>query len=175
MLKTIGILFTVSVAGVLVLAAFKPAQAVISREMFMAASPEVIFPYINNSKKSYDWMPWADGDPGLKMNFSGPEEGLGASSNWVGKKMGVGSAEVIESIPNLSVKTRLVYTEPNEMNQIAELSLTPASGGTLVRWSVNGHNGFFMRLICVFMDMDKMVGDQFLKGLEKLKGIVEQK
>lgn len=166
---------TIIVGGILIVAAMKPSQSNISRELVINAPPEVLFPYINNAKKSYEWMPWAEGDPGIEIKFSGPEEGVGSASSWVGKEMGVGTSEVIESIPNQNVKTRLIYTKPHEMNQLAEMSLTPTSGGTLVKWSVNGHNGFMFRIVCIFMDIDKMVGDQFLKGLNKLKTLVENK
>lgn len=169
----IGISLIVTV--ILILAAMKPSQATISREMVIAASPEALFPYINNAKKSYEWMPWADGDPGIKISFSGPEEGVGSSSSWEGEKMGVGTSEVIESIPNKAVRTRLVYTKPHEMNQIAEITLTPTDDGTLVKWSVNGHNSFFFRIMCVFINIDKIVGDQFTQGLTKLKVLAEKK
>lgn len=175
MLKIILLSIGGIVGVILVLAALKPAQVNISRELLISASPEVLFPYINNSKKSYEWMPWAEIDPGVEIKYSGPEEGVGASSSWVGNKMGVGKSEVVESVPNQVVKTRLIYTKPYEMNQLAVVSLTPTNGSTLVKWSVDGHNNFFFRILCVFMDFDKIVGDQFITGLNKLKTIAEKK
>lgn len=160
---------------ILILAGMKPAHVVISRELEISASPDILFPYINNAKKSYEWMPWAESDPGAEVKFSGPSEGVGSASSWVGKNMGVGTSEVIESIPNQLVKTGLKYTEPHEMNQIAEISLTMTARGTLVKWSVNGHNNFLFRIISVFIDIDKIVGDQFLKGLNNLKILAEKK
>jgi hypothetical protein len=38
---------------------------------------------------------------------------------------------------------------------------------------VEGKNGFIGRLMSIFMDMDKMMGVHFDKGLSKLKGLVE--
>ena len=74
-----------------------------------------------------------------------------------------------ESISNQSVKTQLTYTKPMAMSQLAEVSLTPVDGGTKVKWSVDGHNGFLFRLMGVIMNMDKSVGSEFEKGLAKLK------
>ena len=154
--------------------ALQPSHFEISREMQMSASAEQIFPYINSSEKANDWMPWKDSDPSVKMVYSGPAEGVGSTSSWEGEgQMGTGKAEVVESIPNRSVKTQLTYTRPMEMSQLAEISLTPAATGTTVRWSVTGENSFIGRCICLFMNMDKMVGGEFEKGLTKLKGIVE--
>jgi hypothetical protein len=44
---------------------------------------------------------------------------------------------------------------------------------TLVTWSMPGKNNFIGRAVCLFMDMDKMVGGEFEKGLNQLKSIVE--
>lgn len=111
------------------------------------------------------------------MIYSGPPEGVGSKSNWDSNgQMVTGEAEVIESIPNQVVKTKLTYTRPMEMSQMAEVSLTPsADGQTLVKWSVSGKNTFIGRLMCVFINMDKMVGAQFEKGLTNLKKLVEVK
>jgi len=176
MLKKILIGFIVLVGVLFTYAALRPAQMLISREMLINASPEALFPYINNSKKAYEWMPWQESDPDAKIVYSGPDEGLGSKSSWESKgQMGVGEALVVESTANQSVKTQLSYTKPFAMSQLAEISLTPLESATKVKWSVNGHNTFLFRLIGIFMDCDKMVGDQFEKGLLKLKNLVETK
>ncbi len=154
--------------------ALQPSEMNIAREIFIKAPPESIFTYINSSKKSNDWMPWTELDPKVQMAFSGPEEGVGATTSWESEgQMGVGRAEVVESTPLQVVKTKLVYTKPMEMSQLAEVSLTPTGEGTIVRWQVTGKNSFVGRFFCVFMDMDKEVGGNFERGLSKLKSIVE--
>lgn len=162
-----------SIAAVLLTAAVNPAEVTTTRELEVFANADVIFPFINNVKKSYQWMPWADGDPGIEIQFSGPEEGVGSTSSWNGKQMGVGTSVVVESITNQVVRTQLDYTKPFEMHQLAEVSLTPTSRGTLVKWSATGHANFFFRLLRVFIDLDKIVGEQFDKGLSRLKVLAE--
>jgi hypothetical protein len=109
------------------------------------------------------------------MIYSGPSEGVGSKSSWDSTgKMGTGTAEVIESIPNKIVKSKLEYTRPMVMSQIALMELTQSANGEVhVRWSVNGHNSFFFRLLGTFFSMDKMVGGEFEKGLAKLKKTAE--
>lgn len=159
---------------ILVLAAFQPSGYSVSRELLVNATPEALFPYINNARKSYEWMPWREADPDLQMTYSGPAEGLGSTSSWESDgPMGAGKAVVVQSTPNQVVKTELSYTEPMEMTQTAEMSLTPAAGGTIVRWSVTGQNSFIGRVMCLFMSMDKVVGGEFEKGLAKLKTLAE--
>ena len=175
MFKKIGIGFGIIIAGILILAAFQPREMNVGRELVIAASPEVLFPYMNNSQKSYEWMPWAEGDPGIEIKYSGPSEGVGSKSNWNGKKMGIGSSEVVESVMNKIVKTKLEYTKPFEMSQLAEISLTPTAGGALVKWGVSGQNNYFFRLIGIFVNCDNMIGREFEKGLSKLKSLTEAK
>lgn len=175
MFKKIVIGLAIVIAGILVTAGLKSNHMLVTRQMVIASSPENLFPYINNSQKSYEWMPWAEGDPGLEIKYSGPPEGVGAKSSWKGKEMGVGSSEVVESVINQVVKTKLEYTEPMQMSQLAEISLAPAAGGTLVKWSVSGDYNYFFRLMGIFVDCDKMIGGEFEKGLNKLKSLVESK
>ena len=173
LIKLLSVL-ALGLGGFLIYVAMQPAACTISREILIKASPESLFPHINNSKKMNAWMPWQDSDPGVKMQYSGPEEGVGAKSSWESSgKMGLGNAVVVESIPNKSVKTQLTYTKPMEMSQLAEVSLAPVDGGTKVKWSVEAHNGFVFRLIGTIMNMDKMVGGEFEKGLAKLKAMTE--
>ena len=174
MMKKIFLVLAVLVLGICIYAALQPAEFVIAREISIKATPEAIFPHINNSKKMNDWMPWKDSDPTAQMEPFGPEEGVGSGSKWDSPgQMGTGQAVVIESVANQVVKTQLTYTKPMEMSQLAEVLLTPNGEMTTVRWSVTGKNSFMGRLMCVFMNMDKMVGKEFEKGLSNLKRIVE--
>ena len=174
MLKKLLVIVLVVIGVFLGSVALKPGHCVISREIIIQAKPEVLFSYITNSKKMNDWMPWQDSDPQVKMQYSGPEEGVGSTSSWESPgKMGVGSAVVIESVPNKLVKTKLTYTKPMEMTQTAEVLLPPVEGGTQVKWSVDGHNGFLFRLMGIIMNVEKTVGGEFEKGLLKLKNQAE--
>lgn len=174
MFKKIGVGVAVVIVGFLGYVATRPAQMMVVREITVNATPDKVFPYINHSKKADAWMPWKDSDPGVKITYSGPEEGLGSKSNWVSDgDMGTGEALVVESVLNQVVKTQLTYTKPFQMSQLAEISLTPVAGGTQVKWLVSGQNNFFFKMMGVFMDCDKMIGGEFEKGLLKLKSQVE--
>jgi len=160
----------------LVYVSFQPSRYTIAREITVHAPPEVVFPYINNSQKANDWMPWQDEDPTVVMQYEGVEEGVGSISTWNSEgKMGVGKAEVVESIENEKVTTQLTYTKPMQMSQQAVVSLTPVDVGTLVKWEVTGENNFMGKVFCIFVNMDKMVGDQFEKGLQTLKQRLESR
>lgn len=175
MIKKTIIGFGLFIIIFLVYVALLPSEMHISRELEMKATSNIVFPHINNSEKANAWMPWSESDPDVKTTYSGPSEGMGSKSSWTSTgKMGVGEAIIIESFYNFRVKTKLTYTKPMEMTQIATITLTRTPNETtIVRWEVSGQNNFLGRLFCVFMNMDKMVGGEFEKGLAKLKSIVE--
>jgi hypothetical protein len=51
--------------------------------------------------------------------------------------------------------------------------LKPAGNQTMVTWNMFGENNFMAKAIHLFMNMDKMIGDQFEKGLADMKAIAE--
>lgn len=147
----------------------------VSREITINAPAEKIFPYLNDQKLAEQWGPWLDIDPQAKMNYSGPDSGPGAKASWDSTgQLGTGSATIVESIENQKVGIALEYTKPMTMTQRADYLIKPAGDKSVVVWQVTGKNNFISRLMCTFMDMDKMVGGMFEKGLSKLKTVVEK-
>jgi Polyketide cyclase / dehydrase and lipid transport len=168
----IGVLVVIGL--IFVVGATRPADFSVARKIEINATPEKIFPWLNNSKQMNAWMPWIIVDPKMTMTYSGPDEGVGSIASWNSTgQMGIGSATITESIPNKTVKTKLVYTKPFEATQFAEFNMTANGPTTTVEWSVNGQKGLIMRTICMFMNMDKMMNDTFDQGLQKLKTTVE--
>jgi uncharacterized protein YndB with AHSA1/START domain len=174
MAKKILLAFAVIIGAILIFASTRPNELSIARELTLKASPEVIFPYLNNSQKSNEWMPWKDMDPALKMSYSGPEEGVGSQASWESTgKMGVGKSEIIESVPNRLVKTQLTYVKPMVMSQLAQMELEPTANGTKVRWSVVVPQNLLTKVASMFMNMDKMIGGNFEQGLQKLQALLD--
>lgn len=148
---------------------------VITREARINAPAEKVWPYLNNSKLAEKWAPWLEIDPAAKMSYSGPDEGVGSKASWDGgKQLGTGSATISESMPNQKVGIQLEYVKPYDMKQYSEYLLKSEGGSTTVTWRVTGQNNFMGRFICIFMNMDKMVGGMFEKGLSNLKALVEK-
>lgn len=175
MLKKIGISFLVIVALFLGYVAVKSPDYLIAREVVIQAPADKIFPYLNNSKLAGNWSPWLEIDPQAKMTYSGPDEGVGSRTAWDSEgKLGIGSATIVESIANEVVRIKLEYLKPFQMVQDAEYSVKQTENQSVVTWSVRGKNTFLARAMCTFMNMDKMVGVNFEKGLSNLKALVEK-
>jgi hypothetical protein len=147
----------------------------IAREISINAPAEEIFPYLNSTKLGEKWGPWLEVDPDAKMTYSGPDSGVGSRASWEGgKQLGTGSATIVESIPNERVEIKLEYVKPMNMTQDSLYLVKPSGSQTVVTWKVTGQNTFMGRLMCVFVNMDKVVGGMFEKGLSNLKNLVEK-
>lgn len=174
MLKKILIGVVVLVAAVLVAAALQPDEFRIERSMTIAAPAESIFPLVNNLKKFNEWSPWAKLDPNATAAFDGPEEGVGAKLTWNGNyEVGQGSMTSIESLPNELVRYRMDFIKPMESTSTAEFVLKAETAATTVTWALYGSRTYLCKLTGMIFRADKMVGDQFEKGLNNLKTLVE--
>ncbi len=179
MFKTIA-LFVVcavilSVAGVLGYAATKPDTFHVARSISIKAPPERIFPLINDLNSNASWSPF-EKDPEMKRSFGEITAGKGATLAWDGNsEVGAGSIESTEAIAPSKVAMKLHMLRPMEAHNDVAFTLEPVSGAeaTKVTWSMQGEQPFLGKIVAVFMDCDKMVGDEFDKGLANLKALAE--
>ncbi|TGQ03486.1 polyketide cyclase, partial [Mesorhizobium sp. M00.F.Ca.ET.217.01.1.1] len=84
MLATILIILVVIIAALLVYAATRPNDFVVSRSASIAAPSEAIFPLINDFRRWPEWSPYEKLDPDMKRTLSGAESGKGAAYAWEG-------------------------------------------------------------------------------------------
>lgn len=146
-----------------------------SRELSIDAPAEKIFPFLNSSKLAEQWGPWLEVDPQAKMSYSGPDTGVGSRASWESPgQLGTGSATIVGSVPNKQVDIKLEYSKPMNMTQDSVYLIESTGGQSLVRWTVTGQNSLMGRVMCLFVNMDKMVGGMFEKGLSNLKTLVEK-
>lgn len=169
-LTLLALLATFTILLALYIAVRIPAVVPISRSRVLKASPEKIFPYLSEARRVQQWNPFLAGDPTVTMSFAGPAEGVGAQASWVGKS-GVGKSTVTEVEPGKRVAMRLEFQKPFRATNHGEYSLQPTEGGTQVTWLVN-ETAFVPRALSVLLDLDKLVGNQFEKGLAKLETLV---
>jgi Polyketide cyclase / dehydrase and lipid transport len=144
------------------------------RSTTIAASPERVHGLIDDFHAWRAWSPWEDVDPGLERDYSGAEKGVGAKYAWEGnRKAGKGNMEILSSTPE-RVDVRLVFEKPwKATNQVA-FELTPAGDtATDVTWRMSGTTRGFAALFGKFVSMDRMVGKDFEKGLERMKAAAE--
>jgi hypothetical protein len=173
-LIVVGVL-VLAVVILLAIAATKPDTFRIERSANFKVPADRIFPYINDFHSWQSWSPWENIDPALKRTYSGAPSGLGAVYAWEGNKnVGEGRMEITDSAAPSKIKIKLDFLKPFEAHNTAHFGLEPRGDSTTVTWAMDGSRPFMMKVMCLFFNMDNMVGKQFETGLANLKRIAEQ-
>lgn len=162
------------VLGFVGFVAMQPSEFRVTRSATMNAPAAEVFAQVNDFQKWGAWSPWAKVDPAAKNTFEGPASGTGAIFHWDGNdKVGAGSLTITESQPNELIRMELKFIRPYEDVCTTEIAFAPQGERTEVTWSMFGRHNFMSKACCLFMDMDKMIGGDFEKGLVSIKEIVE--
>jgi len=163
-----------AVAGVLGVAARRPDTMRIVRSATIDAPPERIYPLLEDFRGWEAWSPFEKLDPAMRRTYSGAPSGKGAAYAWEGGgKAGAGTMEIVEAAAPSRVAIDLRFTRPFKARNTTELTLEPRGGSTLVTWAMEGPTPFMTKVMCVFVDMDRMIGRDFETGLASLKAIAE--
>jgi hypothetical protein len=178
MLKIAGIavvVLLIVVAGILIYAATKPDEFKVQRSLAIRAPAEKIYAQIADFKDWQAWSPYEKKDPDMKRALSGAPNGKGAIYEWDGNKnVGTGRMEVIGATAPSKVTIKLDFLKPFEGHNTAEFTMVPSGDTTNVTWAMYGPSPFMMKVMGTFMNMDKMIGDDFAVGLANLKSLVEK-
>lgn len=174
-LLTILALVVVLIAGLFIYAGtMMPKDFRITRSTVIQAPALEIFPYVNNPQKMNSWNPWIKLDPNVKVTYSGPAEGVGAITEWDGnREVGAGRAFIIHSTQGYVVRMQMEWLKPMQGTSLVDYSLKQTGESTTVEWIMVGKNNLMSRVMCVFVNMEKMIGEKFDEGLAELKKKVE--
>ena len=147
------VVVAIVIAVFIVVVALRPAEFRVERAATMRAPAAAPFEQVNDLQNWRAWSPWEQLDPALKRTYEGPQAGTGALYAWQGNKdVGEGRMTITESKPG----------EPQGEN-------------TAVTWSMNGRNNFMAKAMSLFINMDRMVGGMFERGLAQMKAVVEKR
>lgn len=177
MLKTIAVVVVLllAVGAVLAYAATRPDTFRVQRTTRIQAPPDKIFALIADLRGWTAWSPYETKDPEMKRAYSGAASGRGAVYAWDGNKnVGKGRMEIIEASPPSRIVLELDFLSPFEAHNTAEFTFVPDGGATTVTWAMFGPALYVGKVMGLFCDLDKMVGDDFAAGLAKLKAVAEK-
>jgi hypothetical protein len=153
--------------------AMQPADFQVQRSATIHAPVDVVFEQVNDVKKSQAWSPWLKMEPDAKVTLEGPAAGEGAAMTWDGNKIGAGTMTIIDSRQDRLVQSRLDFVKPFKSTSTAEFLFIEQGDTTTVTWTMSGKNNFMGKAMGLFMNCDKMIGEQFEQGLANLKSIAE--
>ena len=164
-----------AVAAIFAIAvALQPPDFRIERSATMRAPAAAAFAQVNDFHNWRAWSPWEKLDPALKRSYEGPQAGAGATYAWQGNRdVGEGRMTIVESRPGELVRIKLEFFKPFAATNTAVFSFKPAGDSTAVTWTMTGQNNFLSKAMCLFVDMDRMVGGMFEQGLAQMKTVLE--
>lgn len=158
----------------LILVAFRPKHYQVTRSLAMEAPPEVVFHQVNTLRNWEGWSPWAKLDPTMKQTYTGPVDGVGSKYEWQGNsKVGQGSMTIRVSEPARRIGIDLVFLKPFSATCDTQFTFDQNLTGTIVTWSMAGTNNYMAKLFGLIFNMNRLIGNDFEKGLQAMKTIVE--
>lgn len=175
MLIKILIGVAVVVIAFLIVVAMQPSECTTTRAMTMPVPASAVFAQVNDFHKWETWSPWAKMDPTAKNSFEGAPAGTGAIFAWSGNnKVGQGRMTIVESKPSEMIRIKLEFIKPFPAVNDTLFTFKPEGNQTTVTWSMRGKRPFMAKAICLFINMDKMVGGQFEQGLAAMRIAAEK-
>lgn len=156
----------------LVLALFGPKEIKVERSISINKPSTLVTTKLADFKYFHDeWSPWSEKDPNMKTTYTGNPGEVGHFYSWEGnKEVGKGEME-IKAFNGDSLLQRLSFEGMGDSK--AYFIVKDKSPVTDVTWGMIFEIGFFGRPMMLFMNMDKMIGADYEKGLTTLKTKLE--
>ena len=140
----------------------------VERSRTLTAPPERVRALIEDFHQWPRWSPWEEIDPTMQRTYGGPESGVGSTYAWSGnRKAGSGRMEIVK-VEDDRIKVALHFDKPFTSDNELTFRLEPQGSGTHVTWHMVGPRPLFMRLAGPLMNMEKLVGKDFDRGLDRL-------
>jgi carbon monoxide dehydrogenase subunit G len=175
MILKIVIAIVALILAVLVYASSKPDTFRVQRSIVVNVPPEKIFALINDFHKWDRWAPQDQQDPTMHRTYSGPAEGKGAVSEWTGSgSTGQGRMEVVESTPPKTVTIKVDFVKPFAAHNTNQFVLEPTGAATRVTWTIDASNLYAMKVMSIFVNIQKEFGKHMESGLSSLKAAAEK-
>jgi len=170
-LKITGIVLLGIIAIVAVLGLIAPKGFKIERSIIIPSSnKEVVYKNISTWADFLKWNPWMAKDPDIKLDYKGVEGQVDSYYHWQGNdSVGEGSMTITSITPFEKVNMDLHFIKPFETTNKTVFTMKPETNGYKVSWEMSGLSAYPFNIINLFMDMEKIIGPDFEKGLNMLK------
>ncbi|MDI4635024.1 SRPBCC family protein [Pelomonas sp. V22] len=172
-LKILGLILLALAAVVLVGGMLVSSKYHVERTVSVKAAPDKVYALVANPRMWKQWSVWNQRDPGMTIEYSGPESGVGAVWAWKSKSEGDGKMTFTAAEPGKRAAYDLFFPDFNSTST-GELRFVAQGEMTQVTWVMDGDMGKnpLMRWFALFMD--GMIGKDFEGGLNNLKALAEK-
>ena len=161
----------------MLIAAFKSSEFKVERNVSINKPKPDVFNYIKYLKNQDNFSKWALMDPTMKKDYKGTDGTPGFVSSWDSdnKQVGKGEQEIKSIKEGERIDYNLHFIKPFENRANAYIiTETKGENTTNVRWGFTSQSKYPMKLMGLFMNMEKAIGNDFETGLDNLKNLLEK-
>lgn len=176
-LTTIIGIFAGIIVVVLILAAVAPKGYNIQRSIIINKPRQLVFDYVKYLRNQDHYSKWVMTDPNKRMTYTGTDGTEGYNAAWDSdmKQAGKGNQTIEKIVDGERVDIRVVFIKPFAGvadTYIATQEVTADT--TTVKWAFTSKMPFPMNAMLLFINMEKMLGNDMEESLNNLKRVLEQ-
>ena len=147
------------------------------KEIIINKPKQDVFNYIVLLKNQQFYGKWNLMDLNAKKEFKGIDGTVGFVYAWQSnnKEVGKGEQEIKAIDVGNKIDYELRFLEP--FKSVAEsyiITETVSDNQTKVKWGFKGSINYPLNVLKLFFNMDDLIGKDFEKGLNNLKGVLEK-
>ncbi len=148
----------------------------VSREIVINKPKAEVFNYIKYLKNQDNFSKWGSMDPNMKKEYTGTDGTVGFVSAWEGNsKVGKGEQEITAIEEGKRLNFDLRFIKPfKSFSKAFMITEAVSDTATKVTWGFDSKMVYPMNIMKLFMNMEKMVGNDFSTGLTNLKNLMEK-
>jgi hypothetical protein len=175
-LITVLIVLATFIMLLLIIPLFTRKEYAIEREITINRPLQDVFNYLKHLKNQDNFSKWVMTDPDMKKEFRGTDGTLGFVYAWDGNKQaGAGEQEIIKIAEGNRLDIEVRFLRP-----FAGIAKTPfiteaiSADQTKVKWGMSSKMNYPANIMLIFMNPDKILGNDLEISLKTLKGILEK-
>jgi hypothetical protein len=159
----------------LLAAAFAGTAWSYEQSILINAPVEKVWGNMNSLHAINQWNPWMGIDPNMKLQYNGTDGTPGASFSWDSpvKNVGAGGQTILSVKERSLLATRIDFLRPFKSTGYADFDLEPERRESRVTWSIRSKMPYPINIVKLFGGIQRNMGRDFSKGLNKLKSICE--
>ncbi|SHG55498.1 Polyketide cyclase / dehydrase and lipid transport [Pedobacter caeni] len=158
----------------LVIAMFSKNKYTLTREIIVNQPADTVFNYLKYLRNQPEYNKWLLLDPNTKISYKGEADGLpGAILTFESSdsKTGKGEFEIKKITAGEKVDFEIRFRAFTANGYMAVRALSPNS--TKLTWVYNSGMNWPVNLVLLFIDMDKIIGNDIAESLTNMKHRLE--
>ncbi|MFZ4400164.1 MAG: SRPBCC family protein [Bacteroidales bacterium] len=174
---TILLILLSLIALVFIIAIFSPKEYAIEREIIIKKPLIEVFNYLKHIKNQDYFSKWVMTDPGMKKEFRGVDGCVGFVYAWDSniKQAGAGEQEIIKIEEGKRIDIEVRFLRPfSAIANTPFITESEADNQTKVKWGMSSKMKYPLNIMLLFMNAEKMLGNDMLISLTNLKNILEK-